>query len=155
MASPLTDLIKKDSFTWNAPTTRAIEILKKAITTQPVLTLPNFEIPFTIETDASGLSIGALLSQGKHPIVFFFSKKLSPSMQCQTTYTREFYVITQALAKFRHYVMDKHFIILTNQQSLKVLLDQRLHTPEQHKWLHKFLGYDFEIRYKPEFDNEQ
>lgn len=70
-------------------------------------------------------------------------------MQDQSTYMREFYAITEVLANFRQYVLGKHFIIQMEQQSLKMLLDQWLHTLEQHKWLHKFLGYNFEIWYKP------
>jgi len=79
--------------------------------------------------------------QNKHPIAFF-SKKLSPSMQRQSTYTRELYVITEAIAKFRHYLLGRKFIIRTDHQSLMALLEQNLHTPYQHKWLHKLLGYD-------------
>jgi len=109
-------------------------------------------MPFEIETDASRGGIGAVLQQGKHPIAFF-SKKLNPTMQRQSAYTREFFAITQAIAKFRHYLLGKKFIIRIDQQSLKSLLDQNLHTPEQHKWAHKLLGYDFEIQYKPGREN--
>ena len=82
----------------------------------------------------------------------YFSKKLSPRLQKQSAYTREFYAITQAMSKFRHYLVGHKFIIKTNQKSLKELLDQSLHTPEQ-QWLPKFLGYDFEIHYKPSKEN--
>ncbi|XP_057746886.1 uncharacterized protein LOC130966135 [Arachis stenosperma] len=117
-----------------------------------IATLPNFELPFEVETDASGTGVGAVLIQEKHPIAFF-SKKLSPSLQKQSAYVREFYAITEAVAKFRHYLLGKKFIIRTDQQSLKALVDQTLHTPEQQKWLHKLLGYDYEIQYKPGQEN--
>jgi len=148
IATPLTDLLKKEAFHWSDKAKQAFQQLKKAITCQLVLVLPNFELPFEIETDASSIGIGAILKQGKHPIAYF-SKKLSPAMQKQSAYTREFYAITEAIAKFRHYLLGKKFIIKTDQQSLKSLLDQSLHTQEQHKWLHKMLGYDCEIQYKP------
>nr|KYP39590.1 Transposon Ty3-G Gag-Pol polyprotein [Cajanus cajan] len=152
IANPLTDLLKKDNFKWSNEADAAFIALKQAITTAPVLSLPDFSQPFVLETDASGSGIGAVLSQNKHPIAFF-SKKLSNRMTKQSAYTREFYAITEAIAKFRHYLLGHRFIIRTDQKSLKSLLDQTLQTPEQQAWLHKFLGYDFSIEYKPGTEN--
>ena len=114
--------------------------------------MPDFSKPFILETDASGTGIGAILSQDKHPIAYF-SKKLNASMQHKSAYVRELYAVTEAMAKFRHYILGHKFIIRTDQQSLKALSDQTIQTPEQQKWLHKFLGYDFTIEYKPGKDN--
>lgn len=74
-------------------------------------------------------------------------------MQKQSTYVRELYAIIEALAKFRHDLIGHKFIIKIDQKSLKVLTDQLIQTPEQQHWLHKFLGYDFTIEYKPGIDN--
>jgi len=75
IAAPLTELLKKDVFLWDKTTEEPFQKLKRAITEEPVLALPNFEVPFDIETHSIG--IGAVLSQGKHPIAYF-SKKISP-----------------------------------------------------------------------------
>jgi len=48
------------------------------------------------------------------------------------------------------YLLGHRFIIRTDQKSLRNLMDQSLQTPEQQEWLHRFLGYDFTIKYKPE-----
>ncbi|MCH90884.1 hypothetical protein A2U01_0011807, partial [Trifolium medium] len=73
--------------------------------------------------------------------------------QKQSAYIRELLAITEALAKFRHYLLGHQFIIKTDQKSLKELLEQSLHTPEQQAWLHKFVGFDFKIEYKPGKEN--
>ncbi|KAG9447555.1 hypothetical protein H6P81_013683 [Aristolochia fimbriata] len=95
IASPLTDLLRKDAFLWNEDTQQAFETLKERLSSTPVLTLPDFSVEFQVETDASGLGIGAILSQRGHPVAFF-SQKLCSRMQKASTYHREMYAITQA-----------------------------------------------------------
>jgi hypothetical protein len=152
IASPLTELLRKDAFVWNPTAESSFHQLKQAITTAPVLKLPNFAEPFTLEIDASGIGVGAVLGQGGHPIAYF-SKKLSLRRQKQSAYIRELLAITEALAKFRHYLLGHKFVLKTDQKSLRSLLDQSLQTPEQQAWLHKFIGFDFQIEYKPGKEN--
>jgi len=152
LATPLTDMLKKDNFKWTTAAEDAFMKLKEALTSSPVLALPNFTQPFTLETDASGIGIGAVLLQQAHPVAYC-SKKLSTRQQKQSAYARELYAITQAIAKFRHYLLGHKFTIKIDQKSLKELLDQSLHTPEQQQWFPKFLGYDFTIQYKPGKEN--
>ena len=123
MAGPLTDLLQKDNFRWTSEADVAFRALQQALTTTPVLSLPDFTQPFIVETDALGQGIGVVLSQNGHPIAFFF-KKLYSRMQKQSTYVRELYVITEAVAKFCHYLFGHYFIIRTDQRSLKHITDQ-------------------------------
>lgn len=122
--------------------------LKHAMTTLPVLGLPDFGLPFDVTTDASGVAIGAVLAQNCHPLSFF-SKKMCPRMQATSTYDREMYAITESIKKWCHYLLGRRFRIYTDQNSLRCLVSQTIQTPSQQKWLSKLLGYDFEILYTP------
>jgi hypothetical protein len=57
--------MKKGYFLWNPQATIAFNTLKNLMTSAPILTLPNFNQPFELECDASGVGIGAILSQEK------------------------------------------------------------------------------------------
>nr|GEY74049.1 gypsy/Ty3 retroelement polyprotein [Tanacetum cinerariifolium] len=118
----------------------------------PVLKLPDFSKEFTLETDASGVRLGAVLLQEGHPIAFL-SKTLSSKHQLMSTFEKEFLAIIYALEKWRGYLLDRHFKIKTYHFSLKYLLDQRMSTPTQLKWLPKLMGCDYEIRYMKGVEN--
>ncbi|KOM42757.1 hypothetical protein LR48_Vigan05g036100 [Vigna angularis] len=96
IARPLTDLLKKGSFVWTEQAEEAMLKLKKAITTAPVLILPDFNQPFHIECDASGRGIGAVLMQGKQPIAFF-SKALSDGSLGKSIYEKELMALVLAI----------------------------------------------------------
>ena len=57
IAKPLTDMLKKDNFSWSSTTKEAFQELKQRLVASPVLALPNFSKEFVVEVDASGLGL--------------------------------------------------------------------------------------------------
>ena len=64
LAQPLIDLTKKDkTFEWTTECQTAFDTLKKRFTEEPVLMMPDHSKPFQIESDASKVATGAVLTQ--------------------------------------------------------------------------------------------
>lgn len=98
IAAPLTTVLTKDSFVWNQSAQIAFDQLKKAISSAPILLLPDFSIPFVLETYASGIGMGTVLSQKGHPIAFF-SKTFNTKLLMASAYVQELAAITVAVKK--------------------------------------------------------
>jgi hypothetical protein len=104
IASPLTAMLKKNSFGWNTAVHEAFQPLKVAVTRAPVLALPDFSQPFVIECDASGMGIGAVLMQNRSPIAFL-SKALKGKALHMSTYENELFALVTAVQKWRPYLL--------------------------------------------------
>jgi hypothetical protein len=64
MGQPLYALTRKDApFVWTGSCEEAFRRLKNLLTDAPILSYPDFEKEFFLETDASGTGLGALLTQ--------------------------------------------------------------------------------------------
>jgi hypothetical protein len=145
---PLTQLLKRDAFCWTSAENIAFEALKVALTTAPVLQLPDFTRAFIVDCDASGSGIGAILHQGEGPLAFF-----SLAMQLHhaklAAYERELIGLVKAVRHWLPYLWTRPFVVRTDHFSLKYLLDQRLSTIPQHAWVSKLFGYQFTVEFKP------
>lgn len=151
LVNPLTDQLKRDKFGWTEIATKAFETLKQAMVTAPVLAMPDFQKLFIVETDASGFGLGAVLMQDQRPIAYY-SKLLGP--RAQSIYEKEMMAICFAIIKWKYYLLGRHFIVRTDQQSLRFLTQQKEIGVDYQRWVRKLIGYDFEIQYKPGSSNK-
>ncbi|XP_026444472.1 uncharacterized protein LOC113344718 [Papaver somniferum] len=147
ISRPLTALLRKNSFHWSPATKTAFNALKLAMTTKPVLALPDFNKQFTLETDACDSGIGVVLMQDQRAISFY-SKPLGPRAATLSTYEKELLAIVQAVTRWKQYLQGSQFIIKTDHQSIQYFLEQKIFTMLQQKWLIKLLGFDYVIHYK-------
>ncbi|CAL2229891.1 unnamed protein product [Prunus armeniaca] len=147
ISKPLTDMLRKDGFVWSTEAEKAFETLKHALTTTPILALPDFTKDFVIECDASNGGTGAILSQDRHPIAYL-SKALSPKHRSLSVYDKEMMAVVHAVEHWRPYLLGRKFKILTDHQTIRYFLEQRITTTTQEKWLLKLLGYNYEIEYR-------
>ena len=153
LSRPLTLLLKKGTpFAWTPNTEEAFQLLKQAMMQAPVLSLPDFQKPFVLETDASDSGFGAVLMQEGHPIAYL-SKPLSGRNQGLSTYEKECMAILLAVDKWRCYLQHNHFSIRTDHKSLLFLTEQKATTKLQQKAVLKLMDLSFTITYKKGITN--
>jgi hypothetical protein len=119
ISATMMDTVKKrhKCFHWTEEAEKSFNLLKRKITKQLILVLPDFQKTFQVKCDASGFSIGAVLSQEDRPIAYF-SEKLNEAKEKYSTYDKEFYAIIQALKKWRHYLIPNEFVLYSDNHAL-------------------------------------
>jgi hypothetical protein len=85
----------KEKFAWGQSQQQAFDDLKQRLCSAPVLSLPDLQHPFEIETDASDYVVGTILTQHDHPMAYH-SETLSDTVHKYPTYDKEMYSIVQA-----------------------------------------------------------
>jgi transposase InsO family protein len=123
---------------------KAVALLSKA-----TLEIPSETDEFLIETDASGKAIGAVLhvkTKDQWKPVEFYSKTLSQTQQNWPAREREAFAIVAALQKFDHYVRGRSFVVHTDHESLKWMLD--CPTGKIARWAGLLAEYDMSIYHK-------
>ena len=151
--STLDLLLKKDAFQWFTQAELAFEALKQAVSNPLVHALLDFSKYFMVECDASGIAIGAI-PMHCYRLLAFHNQALKGRSLHSLTFEKEFLALITAVKKWRPYLVGNPFIIRTNQQSLKYLLEQKVGTPAQQKWITKLLGYSFLVEYKKGKENK-
>jgi len=154
LARPLNDLTRKDvKFEWTKERQEAFDMLKKAITSSPVLIMPDLEKPFTVEADASLYGYGAILSQefeGKlHPIAYM-SHSFTTSERNYSTYDRELLAVCKAFEEWHQYLYGaRHTItVLSDHQALAYFAASHTLTRRHARWSVDLNQYDYVIKHR-------
>ena len=90
----------------------------------PILSCPNFHVPFELQTDASNTGIGAVLTQtieAVEHVVSFASRSLLEAERNYSTTEKECLAVIWSIQKFRAYLEGYHFTVITDHSSLKWL----------------------------------
>lgn len=150
VAAPLHALTKKGmSFTWTSECAEAFLTLKNLLLQAPVLAYPRFSGntgEFVLQTDASAVGLGAVLEQDDH-VVAYASRSLSTPERQYSVIQKECLAVVYALKQFRHYLLGRHFRLLTDHAPLQWLSAQKMEGMLC-RWALAMQEYDFDIVYR-------
>jgi hypothetical protein len=125
IAMPMTKLLRKGiKFEWTDKCEESFQILKKKLTTAPMLALPSGHGGFVVYSDASGTGLGCVLMQnGK--VIAYASHQLKIHERNYPTHDLELAAVVFALKIWRHYLYGEQFEVFTDHKSLKYMFSQK------------------------------
>jgi hypothetical protein len=92
------------------------------LTTAPILKGVDPDKDFTICVDASKEGLGGVLTQEGH-VIYYESRKLKEHESNYVTHDLELAVVIHALKMWRHYIMGRRFLLLTNNSGVEYLFN--------------------------------
>ncbi|GBO14414.1 Retrovirus-related Pol polyprotein from transposon opus [Araneus ventricosus] len=139
----------KSNFNWTEVCEKSFNNLKQALTS-PILTYPQTDKDFILDTDASNEGIGAVLSQhieNKERVIAYFSKSLvKPERNCVTH--EGLLAIVKYIEHFHQYLYGRKFLLRTGHASLRWLLNFKVPEGQITRWIQRLQEYDFEIQHR-------
>ncbi|QRW25673.1 Retrotransposable element Tf2 protein [Rhizoctonia solani] len=156
VAHPLHNLTRKEMlWVWGSQEEEVFQELKSLVTRSLVLIHSNPDLPYYLETDASGVAMGAILSQRGadnclHPIAYM-SKSFSGAEANYNTHNKELLAIIKALEEWQIFLeaMEKPVQVFTNHCNLEYWMQAQTFNCRHTQW-HIFLSnFNFEIHYYP------
>ncbi len=157
IAYSLTELTRKvnpERIEWAEECSKAFEELKRILMSKPVVSSPDFSKSFVLQTDASEVGVGAILSQADkegldHPVAYF-SRKLLPRERKYSTVEKECLAIKLGVEVFWVYLYGKPFQIQTALQWLDSVKDSNNRLL---RWSLMLQPYTFTIQHRKGVDN--
>ena len=130
----------------------AFDILEMKCMTAPVLAFADFEKPFLLETDASYLGLGAMLSQkqddGKFHPVAYVSQELKGGEGKYHSSKLEFLALKWAVTdQFKEYLRYKPFMVCTDNNPLTYVMTTPNLDAIGHRWVAALAEYNMTIEY--------
>jgi len=146
IASPLSTLTKKDTrFQWSVECDDSFKFLKNVLCKAPVLAYPLSKGHYIIDTDASNVGIGGILSQvqnNKEKVISYGSEKLDKQQQRYSVIRRELLAVITFINQFRHFLLGRKFILRTDHGSLRWLFSFKDPQGQLARWLEFLSQYD-------------
>ena len=150
--TPATSKSAPSVVVWDDARLRAFDTLKGLLCSVCALTIPSSEDCFTLNTDASGLGIGATLNvirDGVEKPVAFFSRQLQGAEKHYSATELEGLAVYKSIFFFDHFLYGRRFRVFTDHQALVSLLKSKRLNRRLQGWVLRLMEFEFDILYRP------
>lgn len=155
--APLNELLsKKATFTWGERQQEAFQKLKDKLKTSPILSCPDYNKSFFLQTDASNVGLGAVLFQregDQEKVIAFRSRKLQAHEKNYTTTEKECLAVLWAIQRNLEYLEGIPFTVITDHLALKWIFNLPNPTGRLGRWVVELRNHDFKLEYRKGKDN--
>src|SRR5271155_556085 len=154
IAGPLYDLLRLDAkFIWTPACQRAFDVLKERMLTAPILRTPDPSLPFILTTDASGKSIGWVLSQkddeGVEKICACNGRALRPQeVRALSAVEAEALAVCSAVKEYHSLLSIQPFLVMTDNLSNTYIHSLKAKNARLLRFSLLLQTYKFDIRHK-------
>jgi hypothetical protein len=101
---------------------------------------------FLVCTDACKERLrGVLMQEGR--VIFYTSRKLNEHEINYVNHDKELFVVVHALKMWRHYLLGRRFVLMTDHYGLRHMFDQPKLNARQARWMALLSEFDFEIKH--------
>jgi hypothetical protein len=160
IAIPLYDATKNktkhEKIVFDNEMINSFEAIKKEITKNTILRLPDMQNTFILTTDASSKGIGATLSQiisGTEYPISFYSATLSQTERNYSTTDRELLAVVRSIKHYRPLLLGKKFKLNTDHQAILYLFKTHNLSARMLRWSLALQEFEFEIKYLKGYKN--
>ena len=136
---------------WNEALEHEFVYLKNCICSAPCLTLPVVGDVFLLQTDASGVGVGAVLAvvrDGQEYPVAYYSRKLQPRERKYSASELEGLAVISSVKHFDAYLMTHPFTLQTDHRALMFLNEAKHNNGRLARWALLLQQFTFSIEYK-------
>jgi len=153
VAKPLHRLTSKQAgFRWTEEEETAFLTLRSALQTAPVLAYPSAKDEYILDTDASQVAMGAVLSQiqdGEERVIAYFSQAFRGAMKNYCVTRKELLAVVKATDHFRPYLYGRKFRLRTDHASLLWLYRKKEPSSQVARWIEALAEFSFSIEHRP------
>ena len=129
VSKPLSNLLMQGvPFEFNEPCMDAFELMKKKLTSAPIVVAPYWNLPFELMCDASNFAVGAVLGQRKEKVfyaIYYASRTLNDAQLNYATTEKELLAVVFAFDKFKPYLIGNKVIVFTDHSAIKYLMTKK------------------------------